>query len=103
MAEDRPPTAVFAALNDDRCRDILVETLERPLTAPELATRCGQSRSTIYRKLQKLERAGLVEDATRFRTGERNIAEYRTRVDELSVSVTTEGLSVDFGGGRTAD
>ena len=97
MADERSPTTVFAALHDDRCRDILVETLETPKTAPELATRCEQSRSTIYRKLQKLERAGLIEDATRFRTGERNIAEYRTRVEELSVSVTTDGLDVDLG------
>lgn len=91
---------MFAALNDDHCGDILVETLETletPMTAPELATRCEQSRSTIYRKLQKLKWAGFVGDATRFRTGKRYIAEYRARVAELSVSVTTDGLAVDLG------
>lgn len=94
MPEDLSATAVFEALDDDRCRDILVAVLERPLTAPELASRCGQSRSSIYRKLEKLERAGLVACATRFRPGERNIAEYRARVEEFSVAVTADGLAV---------
>jgi len=65
--DDVDEQAVFEALADPDCRDIL-EALDEPLTAQEVATACDLPQTSTYRKLQRLSEAGLVEERTRVRT-----------------------------------
>jgi DNA-binding transcriptional ArsR family regulator len=64
-AHDRQ--AVFDALADPDCRDVLA-ALDEPLSAPEVVEACGLPQTSAYRKLDQLSEAGLVEERTELRT-----------------------------------
>lgn len=71
---------VFGALRSEQCRTIL-ENLDRPMTAAEIASRCDLPRSTVYQKLEEMVDAGLlVKHETR---GEQSI--YTVGFDEIVV------------------
>lgn len=69
-ADGRPtgdPTveAVASLLEDETVRTILTETSTQPMTASELADRCGASQPTVYRRLEDLRDLDLVAERTR--------------------------------------
>ena len=55
---------VLAILDDEYAKDILVETHAEPRSARRLAELCDASRSTIYRRIERLQAHDLLE--TRF-------------------------------------
>lgn len=62
-ATDRPtgcdPPRIVETLADADARDIFVR-LEEPMTAADIESECDIATSTLYRKLDGLERAGLI-------------------------------------------
>jgi len=54
---------VFEALADAECREIL-DALDEPRTAPEVAEACDLPQTNAYRKLEKLSVADLVAERT---------------------------------------
>ncbi len=60
------PDAVFDALRDAECREIL-DALDEPRCAKEIAATCEVSQTSTYRKLEQLSEAGLVEKRTELR------------------------------------
>lgn len=66
-ASSETPTAQYRNLlelfGDERVCEILCHLESEPLTAPELIDRCEVSRPTVYRRLDRLTDAGVV-DAT---------------------------------------
>jgi predicted transcriptional regulator len=77
---------VFAALTSDDCRRVL-RSLDRPMTAQEIADACDLPRSTTYRKLDDMVDAGLLER----RQAGREAATYTLAFDEVVVSVVDDG------------
>ena len=67
--------AVLAALDDDACRELIRE-LDTAHTADELADASGIARSTVYRKLDTLADAGLVEEQTEVRSDGHHTTRY---------------------------
>ncbi|MFC6974133.1 ArsR/SmtB family transcription factor [Halomicroarcula sp. GCM10025709] len=65
VAEDTDLSTVVSLLDDEHARSILVETSEEPLSAAELSERCDVSVSSIYRRLDRLEAANLLDEQTR--------------------------------------
>jgi DNA-binding transcriptional ArsR family regulator len=65
--DDPDEQAVFDALADPDCRAIL-EHLDEPLTAQEVASACDLPQTSTYRKLEQLSDAALVDEQTRIRT-----------------------------------
>ena len=63
VAADCPPDEVFALLDDEYTRSLLSATSHQPMTAPELCEQCNMSKSTVYRRLNKLEECSLVKAA----------------------------------------
>ena len=63
MSGDDDEQAVFDALADPDCRDILA-TVEEPLPAKAVADACDLPQTSTYRKLQQLSEAGLVTEET---------------------------------------
>jgi predicted transcriptional regulator len=61
VADDCPPAEVFGLLDDEYARSLLSATSHRPMTVPELTEQCEMSATTVYRRLNQLERYGLVE------------------------------------------
>jgi predicted transcriptional regulator len=77
---------VFSALTSDDCRRV-IRSLDRPMTAQEVADTCELPRSTAYRKLDDMVEAGLLER----RESGREAATYALAFDEVVVSVTEDG------------
>ena len=65
MTDDPRLAEVVALLDDEHVRTILAATSESPRSAADLGERCGISESTIYRRVDRLTDAGLVEARTR--------------------------------------
>jgi predicted transcriptional regulator len=77
---------LFEALADPKCRS-LVAAADRPATAAELGERCALPTSTLYRKLDTLERAGLLGVTARKRTGGNHAQAYERRVATVEVAL----------------
>lgn len=73
--EDPEVEAVVGALNDEDCRRI-IEALEEPRTASELQERCDIPRSTLYRKLDRLREATLIEEQPEIRADGSHASQY---------------------------
>lgn len=83
--EDALPS-ILTALNDPTCRNIL-ESLDEPRSADALAGHCDVSSSTVYRKLETLQAAGLVERRYLIRADYSQTTRYATTFDEITISI----------------
>jgi DNA-binding transcriptional ArsR family regulator len=88
LAAETAPTlsSVLDALDDPDCRAI-VGALDEPMTAEEIADARDIPRSTVYRKLDLLEDAGLVSRFTEVRRDGSHTARYETDFEEVRVSL----------------
>jgi DNA-binding transcriptional ArsR family regulator len=91
----------LAALEDPDCRRLLRAVDPEALTAGELIERCEIPRSTVYRKIERLTEAGLLEERIRLRSDGRHASEYRLAVDDLTVSISGSG-GIEVGVARQA-
>ena len=78
--------AVLDALDDDDCRTI-IEHLEEPMTAPELSDETDIPSSTMYRKLELLSEAALINEGTEIRPDGHHASVYVTDFDEVRVQL----------------
>ncbi len=80
---------VFDVLTNKQCRTVL-RSLDSPMSAREIAATCRLPRSTVYRKLEQMVDAGLLDkvDSTRDAT------QYCLGFDEVVVSYESKGLDV---------
>jgi DNA-binding HxlR family transcriptional regulator len=88
-------SSILNVIGDPVSRDILSTGMGGAVTAEELATRCGVSESTIYRRLDTLVALGLVERCNQFVSDSSAKSSYRTVVDGLTVRVDEGGVSVE--------
>ncbi|WP_440990259.1 DUF7342 family protein [Haloarchaeobius baliensis] len=98
------PRAVVGALADDDCRDI-VEFLDEPATAGEVADGAEVPLSTTYRKLDQLVDAGLVTERTDALRRGQPTTRYRRAFESVRVETDDDGAleAVVEGRARTAD
>ena len=90
------PETLFRALEDETCRRILEATAEKALTASELCERCDVPQSTMYRKLDLLTEATLVEETLRLSRDGRNSKQYQQCFDDVTISLGEDGgVAVD--------
>lgn len=66
VSEETEIQAVFDALADPDCREILA-TLDEPRVAKQVADRCEMPQTSTYRKLEQLSEADLVAEETQLR------------------------------------
>lgn len=93
--EPPDPETVLDILADEDARMIL-HTLNDPMTAQELHERCAIPESTLYRKLDRMTDAGLLEERTRIRPDGRHASEYRVGFESVTITHRddTDGLVV---------
>ncbi|WIV68362.1 winged helix-turn-helix domain-containing protein [Natrialbaceae archaeon AArc-T1-2] len=90
------PRAVLEALEDETCQSI-VEALDEPRTAPELASICDVSTSTLYRKLDLLVDASLVRSAVKIRDDGHHTLRYSRDFETVIVAADErDGLAVEI-------
>ncbi len=79
-------------LADPYARDLLERLTHEPMSAPELEKRCSFSRTTVYRRLEQLEAAGLVTVTLELRRNGNHRRLYRPAIDELTISLDDQEI-----------
>ena len=81
--------AVFTALGDSTCRSVLrtLRDSAEPLTVQELSELAGVALTSTYRKLDRLTRAGLVEERDGLDPDGHRRSRYRPAVDRIDVKL----------------
>jgi predicted transcriptional regulator len=89
-------------LDDEHVRTILAETSADPLSAAELSDRCGVSVSAVYRRVDRLTDADLLEERTRPRSDGHHdtvyvaaLARFELVVGDGDLSFTVERTETD--------
>lgn len=77
---------VLDSLDDPDCRSI-VEELDEPMTASELAEACDIPLSTTYRKLELLTEASLLDERIEINTTSQNTTRYELAFDEVRIGL----------------
>lgn len=94
----RDPTldadTALQVLADDEVRE-LFETTGKTRTIPELASKCDLSRSTAYRKVNRLVEAELLVPTARNAEDTGQATEYRRTVESVEITVESE-TTIEF-------
>ena len=90
---DLDPDAVFELAADNTARRILSTASEGPVSASELADRCGVSKPTVYRRVETLRDHGLVKADLRVSTDGNHHEMFETTVKRVCLEFDS-GLSV---------
>jgi len=77
---------VLDALDDPDCRAI-VQSLEEPMTADEIAEEAEVPLSTTYRKLDLLTEASLLEEGTEIRPDGQHASRYTVAFEEVVIAL----------------
>lgn len=96
--DETPPVdsgAVLAMLGDEYARAILKAISAGPLPAREIAERLDLSRATVYRRLNRLESAGVVEASVSYHPDGYHRKQFATDVDRLVLSIDADRIDVD--------
>lgn len=86
---------VLDALHDPDCRAMLRE-LDDPKAARELSNACDIPSSTVYRKLDLLSDAGLIEERTTLREGFRHVTVFVRTFESVHVAAGEDDLVVEI-------
>lgn len=90
-SEDPPPKeTVLEALGDPDCQSILSETTE-PMTANELEDACEIPQSTLYRKLELLSDASLVQERDTINPKGGRVTYYERAFTDVKISMDDDG------------
>jgi len=92
---------VLELLGDEYARAVVTALLDGPQTGPEILEQVDASRATVYRRLNALERVGVVESGLRLDPDGHHPKEFHLALDCLEVSFDADGVDVhlDDGGG----
>ncbi|PSP80133.1 transcriptional regulator [Halobacteriales archaeon QS_1_68_20] len=97
-AEEAPEVqVVLDALHDQDCRTI-VNNLDEPMSAQELASTTEIPQSTAYRKLDKLTEATILDERTEIRSDGHHTTRYVVDVEEVRLPLTEDlefGVEID--------
>ena len=94
MSEDCWENEVFALLDDEYARAILIATSIQPMSAKNLSKECGASLPTVYRRAERLAECGLIDEGTQLADDGHHYSVYEARLDRLTVKLKEGELQV---------
>jgi len=97
------PETVVALFGDGYTRDILAAIRDEPRPAREIAAECDMSRPTVYRRLERLEAAGLVTEQRRLGESGHHCRLFRAAVESVGLELGTDGFEVEVTASTRAD
>jgi len=83
---------VLDLLSDDDTRRLLATLTAEPLPARRLAEKLDVSRATVYRRLNRLETAGLVESRLTYHEDGHHRKRFRPSFDHVELQLTDDGV-----------
>lgn len=86
---------VLTMLGDEYARDILKMISADALPARELAERLNLSRATVYRRLNRLESAGVIKTTVSYNPEGHHRKRFKADFDRLVLSIDTDQINVD--------
>jgi DNA-binding transcriptional ArsR family regulator len=86
---------VLSLVSDEYAHDILSALGDQPLAARELVERLEASRATVYRRLNKLESAGIVESSMSIHPEGYHRKKFRLCVEGVHLRFGSDGVSVE--------
>lgn len=90
------PTELFSLLDDEYALDILTSIQSEAKSARTLAEECDASRPTIYRRLNRLEDAGLIETEMTYDADGHHRTVFKTTLETVTVEMGDDGVSADI-------
>ncbi|WP_379690111.1 ArsR/SmtB family transcription factor [Halomicroarcula sp. GCM10025817] len=93
-----PSREILTRLNAAYAQDILEMISTEAKPAREIAVECGASRATVYRRLNSLKEAGLVETEMQYDGNGNHRTVFETNFESLALEMTVDGLTVTFSG-----
>ena len=97
MGDDAPgEETVVEVLGDDYSRRILTLTREEPRSVEVLSEACDADPSTIYRRVQRLQDAGLLEEGQHLDPGGHHYKVYVTPLREVRLRLEDGGFEVEI-------
>lgn len=92
-----PSLDALEVLSDSKNRSILTEMRgsEDRLTTKEISEKCDIPLSTVYRKIDALLNASLIEESMELRKGCKHTHAYELRFEGIEVSVTEDGIDTE--------
>ncbi|MDG5777902.1 helix-turn-helix domain-containing protein [Haloarculaceae archaeon H-GB11] len=78
---------VFTVLGNEQCRTVLKVLQDNPRTAAELATEADVPLSTLYRHLNRMLDAALIEESVRLSPNGKHPSEYSSRISDVCLAV----------------
>lgn len=85
---------ILGLLDAEYTQSILEATRDESKSARTLAEECGASRPTVYRRLNSLQDAGLIESSMVYDADGHHRTVFEATLEAVSFSVTANGLSV---------
>ena len=89
--------AILKMIGDEYARSIIIATIARPRSAAELSTILKIPIATVYRKINELQRMGLlVREKTKFTEKSKLVDLYRSAVKSINVRMDSSGVKVTY-------
>jgi hypothetical protein len=95
MAEDGDVRALASLLEDEYARAILIHTSVREMSAPELSEACDASVSTIYRRIDRLQRYDLLEGRLQLDRDGHHYNTYTARLERIVIELEDGEFDVE--------
>lgn len=94
MSGDCDRAELLALLEDEYARAILTATSDEPMSATTLSEYCDASRSTVYRRLERLQECGLIEERMRFDADGHHHNVYVSRLEGVEIEFVDGEMSM---------
>lgn len=97
------PDELFSMLGEENTRDVLRVVTDDSLPAREVANRLDISRSTAYRRLNRLEEAALVETTTACHPDGHHRKQFRAAVTAVRLTIRNGEFAIESPTATTDD
>lgn len=94
MSEGPALGELLDVLSDEYARDILAATSIKPMSAQQLVDECEMSKPTVYRRVERLQAYGLLDEQTKIRTSNNHYSVYSATLSEVSIELDTGSFEV---------
>ena len=94
--EEANQETILSLMSDEYARRILDALGTGSLSARELIDRMDASRATVYRRLDRLEEAGIVESSMEIHPEGHHRKQFQVTVDRVNLAFGADGVRVDI-------